>query len=119
VLHGHTAVVSVEFERAVTAERVLEAWCTFRAPASVAALPSAPERPVVYLDEEDRPQPRRDAERGGGMVVFVGRLRPCPILGFKFVVLGHNTLRGAAGAAVLNAELLATTAYMRSSAVGP
>ena len=106
VLHGHTAIVSVELEQAVEPARIRAAWDAFRAPAHVAALPSAPDRPVVYLEEEDRPQPRRDAERSGGMVVWVGRLRHCPILGFKFVALGHNTLRGAAGAAVLNAELV-------------
>jgi aspartate-semialdehyde dehydrogenase len=60
----------------------------------------------VYLDEDDRPQPRLDADRNGGMTVCVGRLRVCPVLGYKFVAMGHNTVRGAAGAALLNAELL-------------
>jgi aspartate-semialdehyde dehydrogenase len=63
-------------------------------------------RPVIYMKEQDRPQPRRDAERERGMTVFVGRLRPCPALDWKFMALGHNTVRGAAGAAVLNAELM-------------
>ena len=69
-------------------------------------LPSAPPHPVVYLEEANRPQPRLDVERDGGMTVSVGRLRPCPVLDYKFVVLGHNTVRGAAGAALLNAELM-------------
>ena len=70
------------------------------------ALPSAPPRPVIYMEEANRPQPRKDAERERGMAAFVGRLRPCPALDYKFVALGHNTIRGAAGAAVLNAELM-------------
>jgi aspartate-semialdehyde dehydrogenase len=61
---------------------------------------------VQYLCEPDRPQPRKDAERDRGMATFIGRLRPCPVFGWKFVALGHNTVRGAAGAAVLNAELM-------------
>ena len=69
-------------------------------------LPSAPAPPLIYLEERDRPQPRRDANRGAGMAVSIGRLRLCPVLQFKFVALGHNTLRGAAGAAILNAELM-------------
>ena len=69
-------------------------------------LPSAPPQPVIYMQEANRPQPRKDAERERGMAAFVGRLRACPVLDYKFVVLGHNTIRGAAGAAVLNAELM-------------
>jgi aspartate-semialdehyde dehydrogenase len=61
---------------------------------------------VIYMTEKDRPQPRRDVEREHGMAVFVGRLRPCPVLDYKFMVLSHNTIRGAAGAAILNAELM-------------
>jgi aspartate-semialdehyde dehydrogenase len=71
-------------------------------------LPSAPPKPVIYMAANDRPQPRRDAERENGMAVFIGRLRPCPVLDYKFIALGHNTIRGAAGAAVLNAELMCT-----------
>jgi aspartate-semialdehyde dehydrogenase len=69
-------------------------------------LPSAPRRPVIYMTEPDRPQPRKDTERERGMATFLGRLRACPVLDYKFVALGHNTVRGAAGAAVLNAELM-------------
>jgi aspartate-semialdehyde dehydrogenase len=73
----------------------------------VPGLPSAPAQPLVYLDDDARPQPALDAGLGGGMTVAVGRLRACPVLGVKFVALGDNTVRGAAGAAILNAELLA------------
>ena len=69
-------------------------------------LPTAPDPPLVVLDEPNRPQPRLDADRGGGMTVSVGRVRTCPVLTHKFVALGHNTIRGAAGASVLNAELM-------------
>src|SRR5437879_12930208 len=69
-------------------------------------LPSAPKRPLIDMPEADRPQPRKDTERERGMAAFLGRLRPCPVLDYKFVVLSHNTIRGAAGAAVLNAELM-------------
>ena len=69
-------------------------------------MPFAPARPLVYLEAENRPQPRLDVEREHGMAVFLGRLRPCPVLQHKFVALGHNTVRGAAGAALLNAELM-------------
>jgi aspartate-semialdehyde dehydrogenase len=69
-------------------------------------LPSAPPQPIVYLTEANRPQPLLDANRNGGMTVSIGRLRPCPLFDYKFVALGHNTIRGAAGAAILNAELM-------------
>ena len=68
--------------------------------------PSAPGNPIVYLTEQNRPQPILDVDRGGGMTVSVGRLRPCALFDYKFVALGHNTIRGAAGAALLNAELM-------------
>ena len=69
-------------------------------------LPSAPPQPIVYLTEPNRPQPILDVNRDGGMTVTVGRLRPCPLFDYKFIALGHNTIRGAAGAAILNAELM-------------
>ena len=68
---------------------------------------------MLYLDEDNRPQPRRDAMRGNGMTVTVGRLRECPVLGWKFVCMGHNTIRGAAGAAVLNAEMMLEEGLIR------
>jgi aspartate-semialdehyde dehydrogenase len=109
VLDGHTEAVSVRFERDVTVEGVVEAFRGFRGRPQELDLPSAPPVPVLYLDGALRPQPRLDAERDGGMTVTVGRVRRCPVLDIKFVALGHNTVRGAAGAAILNAELMMAT----------
>jgi aspartate-semialdehyde dehydrogenase len=106
VTEGHTMTVSVELGGRPGEAEVLEALESFRGIPQERGLPSAPRAPLVYLRECDRPQPRRDAHREGGMSVFLGRLRACPVLDFKFVALGHNTVRGAAGAAVLNAELI-------------
>ncbi|MGH9792601.1 MAG: Asd/ArgC dimerization domain-containing protein, partial [Candidatus Acidiferrales bacterium] len=112
VVHGHTEAVSVGLRTARVQEEILEALRDFTGKPQSLGLPSAPARPLVYLDSADRPQPRLDVERLGGMAVFVGRLRPCPVLGWKFVLLGHNTIRGAAGAAILNAELLAAEGWL-------
>ena len=87
-------------------DEVREAFLRFSGPPQRHGLPTAPLQPIVYLPEPNRPQPRLDVDRDHGMAVSVGRLRPCPVLGYKFFALGHNTVRGAAGAAVLNAELL-------------
>lgn len=106
VIDGHTETVSVEFSSKPTETDVRQALISFMGVPQERQLPSAPPRPVVYMDEANRPQPRKDAERDRGMTAFVGRLRPCPVLDYKFVVLSHNTVRGAAGAAVLNAELM-------------
>ncbi len=106
VVDGHTICVSVEFEKKPTEAEIIEALNSFRGVPQQKKLPSAPAQPVVYMEQENRPQPRRDVERDNGMAVFVGRLRKCPVLDYKFVALGHNTVRGAAGAAVLNAELM-------------
>lgn len=106
VVDGHTVTVSVELAAKPSEAEVLRAFEEFSAVPQERKLPSAPPAPVIYMREKDRPQPRRDVERERGMAVFVGRLRPCPVLDYKFVVLGHNTVRGAAGAAVLNAELM-------------
>lgn len=106
VIDGHTVAVSVALRQKVTIDQLLEAYETFTSVPQQRNLPSAPPKPVIYLHEENRPQPRRDAMRDNGMAVTVGRLRPCPVLDWKFVSLGHNTIRGAAGAAVLNAELM-------------
>ena len=106
VVDGHTEMVSVGFESSPRADDVRQAFSDFVGRPQREQLPSAPPHPVVYLKEANRPQPRLDVERDGGMTVSVGRLRPCPVLDYKFVVLGHNTVRGAAGAALLNAELM-------------
>jgi len=106
VVDGHTVTVSVEFSAKPSESDVRHAFDLFTALPQERRLPSAPVRPVIYMAEANRPQPRKDAERENGMAAFVGRLRPCPVLDYKFVALGHNTIRGAAGAAVLNAELM-------------
>jgi aspartate-semialdehyde dehydrogenase len=106
VVDGHTETVSVEFSSKPLEKDLRRAIAEFSGVPQERKLPSAPLRPVIYLEEGNRPQPRKDAERERGMAAFVGRLRPCPALDWKFVVLSHNTIRGAAGAAVLNAELM-------------
>ena len=106
VQNGHTGSISIGLEQKPTAEEVINAWRTFRGRPQELQLPSAPPEPVLYLNEVNRPQPLLDVNRDGGMTVSVGRLRPCPIFDYKFVALGHNTIRGAAGVAILNAELM-------------
>lgn len=106
VEHGHTACISVELERRVSPEEAVDALIGWRGAVAGLALPSAPECPVIVTHAPDRPQPRRDAGAGGGMTVTVGRIRNDPILDLRMVAVGHNTIRGAAGASLLNAELL-------------
>jgi len=106
VVDGHMMSVSVEFEKKPSHDEILAALRSFRGVPQKKGLPSAPPCPVIYMHQNDRPQPRRDVERENGMAVFVGRLRECQVLDYKFTALGHNTVRGAAGAAVLNAELM-------------
>jgi aspartate-semialdehyde dehydrogenase len=106
VVDGHLEAVSVGFRRRVRPEAALELLRAFRAPERVACLPSSPALPIEVDLRIDRPQPRLDLERGRGMAVTVGRVRACPILDLRMIVLGHNTIRGAAGQAVQIAELL-------------
>ena len=106
VTDGHTVATSFELTSKPSEADIIEALNTFRSIPQERNLPSAPPNPIIYRSDKDRPQPRRDAGRENGMTVFVGRLRPCPVLDYKFIALGHNTIRGAAGAAVLNAELM-------------
>lgn len=103
---GHLLCASVELAARPTPGEVRAAMTGFRGRPQELGLPTAPEHPVRVVEGDDRPQPRRDAMAGRGMTVSVGRVRECPILGIKFAALGHNTIRGAAGASVLNAELL-------------
>ena len=103
---GHTECVSIKLKQKASREDVLKAWSDF-APLRASGLPTAPDQPVEFDAGLDRPQPRLDKMRGRGMASTVGRLRECSLLDWKFVVLSHNTIRGAAGAAVLNAEVLA------------
>lgn len=112
VVDGHLEVVSLGFGRRVSPEEAIAALEGFRAPVDVAALPSTPARPVEYDARPDRPQSRLDLDRGAGMTVTVGRLRPCPLLDLRLVLLSHNTVRGAAGAAIQNAELLVQRGYV-------
>ena len=106
VIDGHLEAVSVGFRRRVSPEEAVATLRGFQASPCVAGLPSSPTPPVEVDLRPDRPQPRLDLERGRGMAVTVGRIRPCPILDLRLVLLGHNTIRGAAGQAVQIAELL-------------
>ena len=109
---GHMESISVKLRRRADLPDVLAAWEEFRGPDDVRGLPSAPARPVVSLSLPNRPQPRRDVDTGGGMSVVVGGLKPCALLDWKFTALGHNTIRGAAGASVLNAEYACATGLL-------
>lgn len=112
VTDGHLVNMSVELAEKPSLDDILAAWQNFKGPRPVPSLPSAPENPLEYLPQIDRPQPRRDRNAGHGMTTSLGRLRECPILGYKFVALSHNTIRGAAGCSILNAELLAVQGYL-------
>lgn len=109
---GHTESVSVRLKKKASLAEIIDAWSSYRAEPQELKLPSAPEHPVVYVPATDRPQPRFDVDTGAGMTTVVGRLRPCSVLNWKFTVLSHNTIRGAAGAALLNAELLKAKGYL-------
>ena len=109
---GHTESVAVRLKKKAAPEEIISAWNNFRAEAQKLRLPSAPEQPIVYMTAPDRPQPRFDCDLGAGMTTAVGRLRKCNVLDWKFTVLSHNTIRGAAGAALLNAELLKAKGYL-------
>lgn len=106
VEHGHTVCMSVKFEESPTLTQVRAAYAEWSGKRDLKTLPSAPPRSIVVRTEDDRPQPRRDAGTGGGMTVVVGRIREDPVLDIRLVALGHNTIRGAAGGSILNAELL-------------
>ncbi len=109
---GHTESVYVSLKKKASADEILETWRAFRSVPQERKLPSAPDPAIVIDKAADRPQPRFDLDRGGGMAVSVGRLRACGVLDWKFTVLSHNTIRGAAGAALLNAELLKAQGYL-------
>jgi aspartate-semialdehyde dehydrogenase len=109
---GHLESVSVKLAQQAKAEDVIAAWSGFQGAPQELRLPSAPVQPVVYESAPDRPQPRLDVDREAGMSATVGRLRPCSLLDWKFSVLSHNVVRGAAGAALLNAELLKVKGYL-------
>ena len=109
---GHTESVSVQLRTKASAQEIMQALREFYGPPQQLRLPSAPEHPVVVMGAQDRPQPRFDVNLYGGMTAIVGRIRPCSVLDFKFTVLGHNTVRGAAGASILNAELLKAQGFL-------
>ncbi|HXG63794.1 MAG TPA: aspartate-semialdehyde dehydrogenase [Blastocatellia bacterium] len=109
---GHMECVSVELEKKASPQEVADVLAGFRSLPQELKLPSAPERPVIVSTERDRPQPRFDRDAGDGMSAVVGRIRPCPVFNIRFVVLSHNTIRGAAGAAILNAELMKAQGYL-------
>jgi aspartate-semialdehyde dehydrogenase len=112
VSDGHTVAASFALRERATPEEATRAIREFRSGLEDLGLPSLPERPIVVRDEPDRPQPRLDRLAGRGMVVSVGRVRRCPALDLKLVALVHNTIRGAAGIAILNAELLKAKGYL-------
>ena len=107
VLDGHIMTVSAGFGTRPETEAIIDAMRTFQGRPQKLDLPSAPKPPIIVSSEQNRPQPRLDADRGDGMAITVGRVRPCKVTHTKFVALGHNTVRGAAGAAILNAEIMA------------
>lgn len=113
VLDGHLVCASVGFRNKPTPDQIREAWAAYQPPALARALPSIPNPVIYHAEGDDRPQTRRDRENGRGMSTTVGRLRECAVLDYKFVALSHNTIRGAAGGAILNAELLAALGYIR------
>jgi aspartate-semialdehyde dehydrogenase len=112
VSDGHTAAVFVSFEKKPTKEEILAAWAEFSGKPQELELPSAPEQFITYFEEDNRPQAKLDRDIYGGMGVTVGRLREDKLFDYKFVGLSHNTLRGAAGGAVLIAELLYREGYI-------
>ena len=109
VQHGHTVCITASFRNPASVDDAVAALRAWKGHESTWNLPSRPQHPLVVSDEPNRPQPRRDVDAGAGMTVTVGRVRPDPILDIRMVALGHNTIRGAAGGSVLNAELLAAT----------
>lgn len=112
VIDGHTVSIAFSLEQQPDIAELRAAIDSFTGQPQQLGLPTAPAKPLLYLDAPNRPQPRFDADRDGGMTVTIGRLRPCPVLGYKMFALGHNTVRGAAGAAILNAELMKAQGYL-------
>ena len=114
VVDGHTECLSLRLKKTATIHEVREALRNFAVSEELASLPTAVKHPVVVLDDDDRPQPRKDANAGHGMAAVVGRVRECPLLDVKLTLLSHYLVRGAAGAALLNAELLAARGFLKS-----
>jgi aspartate-semialdehyde dehydrogenase len=112
VQDGHTECVSIKLSQSATRDEIRETWRDYRSTPQELELPSAPAQPIIVMEEPDRPQPRLDRDVANGMATVIGRLRPCSIFDYKFILLGHNTLRGAAGGALLNAELLVAKGWV-------
>jgi aspartate-semialdehyde dehydrogenase len=113
VSDGHIACVSVEFgEKKPSVDEVKKIWAGFRSLPQELKLPMAPERPIIIREEINRPQPRKDRDADKAMAVTIGRVRPCNVFDIRFVGLSHNTVRGAAGGGILNAELLKQKGYI-------
>jgi aspartate-semialdehyde dehydrogenase len=112
VADGHLACLSVKLKKKATPHEIIAAWRTFEGEPQKLKLPTAPQHPLIYLEDERHPQPKLHRTLEGGMAVSVGRLRECPLFGWKFIILSHNTIRGAAGCAILNAELMAKKGYL-------
>lgn len=114
VIDGHLITISISLRGNPSLEDIINTWDNVKQSASISSLPSAPEKPVQYLRQIDRPQIRRDRNAGDGMTTSIGRLRTCDIMGYKFSALSHNTIRGAAGCSILNAELMASNGYIQN-----
>jgi aspartate-semialdehyde dehydrogenase len=113
VIDGHSACVSIQFAGGKPSpDELKEIWRSYRSVPQELGLPSAPRPPIIVRDEIDRPQPRKDRDAGNGMAVVLGRLRPCRVFDYRFVGLSHNTVRGAAGGAILMAELLKAKGFI-------
>ena len=113
VVNGHTACISLEFgEKKPSIEEIKKIWASFRGLPQEMHFPTAPDQPVIYREEDNRPQPRKDRDLDKAMAVVIGRLRPCNVFDIRFTALSHNTVRGAAGGGILNAELLKFKGYI-------
>jgi aspartate-semialdehyde dehydrogenase len=112
VMDGHLLSLSIKLQKHASSDEIKKALSEFSAEPQKLNLPSAPKYPIVVREEENRPQPRLDRDTGNSMSIVIGRVRECPIFDVKLSALGHNTIRGAAGAAVLNAELLKVKGYL-------
>jgi len=113
VIDGHTACVSLEFaDKKPSLDEIKKIWLSFKGLPQELDLPMAPKQPIIYREEDNRPQPRKDRDTDKAMAVVVGRLRPCNVFDIRFTALSHNTVRGAAGGGILNAELLKHKGYL-------
>lgn len=112
VMDGHMACVSIQLKEPAASEEIIKAWNHFRGEPQTLELPSAPTSPIVYHQDEKHPQPKLHRHLHGGMTVSIGRLRKCPLFDWKFAILSHNTIRGAAGCAILNAELMVRKGFV-------